>query len=506
MKKHLVILLLALAPFASFAQFGMEAPEESDKISGGAQMGAISADGKNYQQAGFRIDVPIGKFGIGLDVQLLFDENGKIRVEDWNEWEDYLDKIYFLRYGKKNKDPFYVKMGSLNYSTIGYGNIVDNYTNMIEYPTYKRWGGELAFKGEKFGLELLMNNFKEVAMDNPGMMIASRLSYRPLKRLEVGVSVAADFNEYNGLRDSDGDGYPDRVDEYINDADWVTEYELRRDAFLEADPTITEETIKNIIRGENTRSKENNVTIHTKDDLFNINDNTSTSLIYGADIGYSLIENKAMKLKIFSHATQINGYGWGIALPGIRYSLGSWLQLGAEYRRTSDEFVFGYVNSTYDTERAFFIDQINETTGEVTGSTIMTKQQSLAGLNNALNGYFVSADLNLGNIISAKIEYQDLIGANSQHVRTLRGQAGLQADFIPMIKSLNAYYLQNNVQDFKQWKTPSTVMGLVFDYEVGGVVMGLDYRLTFQDRDGNGLISGDKETITTMSFRTRVDF
>ena len=95
-----------------------------------------------------------------------------------------LETSYYY-YGKKNKDPFYVKLGSLNYSTIGYGNIVDSYTNMIEYPTYKRWGGELAFKGDKFGLELLVNNFKEVAMDNPGMMIASRLSYRPLKRLEV---------------------------------------------------------------------------------------------------------------------------------------------------------------------------------------------------------------------------------------------------------------------------------------------------------------------------------
>ncbi|MBM3325163.1 MAG: hypothetical protein FJY66_05800, partial [Calditrichaeota bacterium] len=42
-------------------------------------VGAVIIDGKVYQQFSLRPDIPLGKFGIGLDLTLYFDENGKVR-------------------------------------------------------------------------------------------------------------------------------------------------------------------------------------------------------------------------------------------------------------------------------------------------------------------------------------------------------------------------------------------------------------------------------------------
>lgn len=507
MKRRLFILMTILFPLAGMSQFGMTPPEETDKLSGAAQLGGITADGQNWQQVGFRMDMPLGKFGVGLDIQMLFDADGKIRTADWDEWEDYLDKVYYVRYGKKNKDPFYAKFGSLDYATIGYGNIVDNYTNMIEYPTYRRWGTELAYKGDKFGVEILLNNYKELAMENAGMMIAGRVSYKPIGKLEIGISAAADFNEYNGLRDTDGDGFPDDIDEFIDDAAWATRRDLHEQRLIESG--ITDQVaINKYIEAINPELKSDQKIGNLRStDLFNVqNEPASASLVYSADIGYPLIDGEKIRLDIFSHFTQIQNYGYGFTAPGLRFRFGNFLTLNAEYRRSSKEFVFGYVNSTYDIERAIFTST-NPMTGADLGSMqAFTKQERLAGLNSTFNGYLAGADIKIGKVFFTKIEYQDMVGDDGVHLRTLKGHAGLQGDFIPMIKSLNAYYLQNNVQDFREWKTPSTVMGVIFDYNVGGVTMGIDYRLTFQDRNGDGLIRESAETIKTMSFRTKMTF
>jgi hypothetical protein len=162
--------------------------------------------------------------------------------------------------------------------------------------------------------------------------------------------------------------------------------------------------------------------------------------------------------------------------------------------------MFNYINSTYDMQRAIFVDNGDGT------KTAFTKQQTLEAITEDLNGYYVGADLRLANILSAGIHYQDLVSAQGYHQRSIRGEAGLAPDLIPMLKDLKAYYFQDNVQDFTQWKTPSTVMGLLLGYDVNGVTMGIDYRFTFKDLDGSGFIDQADETIKTIAFRTRVTF
>lgn len=74
-------------------------------------IGTLMIDGITYSQLRLMPEVSIWKFGVGLDLNILIDGDGNIRENDWDDTEDYVSKIYYIRYGHKG-EPFYAKIGS----------------------------------------------------------------------------------------------------------------------------------------------------------------------------------------------------------------------------------------------------------------------------------------------------------------------------------------------------------------------------------------------------------
>jgi hypothetical protein len=483
-------------------------------------VGSVTIDGKTYQQFAVRADIPIGKFGFGLDAQFLFDENGQIRKDDWDEWQDYLDKIYYIRYGKK-KDPLYIKVGGLDYSYMGYSNIINGYSNMIQYPARKRYGGEVSFyipSGRRngkplFGGELFFNDIKEVMVKDPaspGMVFGTRAFVRPLKYFEVGVSFAGDLNEYNSFLDRDLDGVPDLIDSYPKDRLLATEMDKvdindwnfllnTYSAYYGTDRSGAYNRLlaQGLAPADTTRMG----------DLFNLNNESSRMYAASFDLGIPIIEKESFKFDIYSHITKLWGenttYGWGAALPGVRFIVGSgginnFLTFKAEYRRSSSQFLYGYFNNTYELERAKFVGR----------DQVVTKQQSLLAITEGLNGIYASLEINLFNYVVGYASYQDLMGGSELHVRSIHGEVKMGEALKKIISfaDVKGYYVQNNVQDFREWKTPSTLMGYTIGYNYKGAIMGMDYRWTFQDLDGDNLIRGKSEIVKTISFKTSISF
>jgi len=486
------VLFLNLPVFAQEEgeESSTEPTEEKSGFGGSAQIGGVTIDGKNYQQFGLRTDIPIFKLGLGVDIQLLLDDQGNVRKEDWDEWQDYLDKLYYIRWGHK-KDPFYFKFGGIDFTNIGYGNIVNGYSNMIQYPDIKRWGLEMNVKTRKFGAQFLINNFKELFRTKPGMLAAGRLSYKVVGKLEVGATYATDLNEYNGLLDFDKDGYPDAIDAYPHDASLVTEY----DDYLakSGDQSFVDMAVKyGLIDGTQ------------KSDLIKYGDLSKKSFAYGADIGYPIIEGDNLNFNIYSSFTQLGGdslYGWGISLPGIKLQLGKMFTFKAEYRKATEHFLFGYYNYTYELERAIFVQ--NPATGQ---KEVLSKQMTLADVTKPTNGFFAGVDFNISDLIVGGLHYSDMISDSIMHIRSLKGEVELTPKLLPKDASAKGYYIQNNVQDFRQWKTSSTIMGYTLEYNFNGVNLGFDYRFTFQDLDGSGKIDSPKETIKTFGLKTSIKF
>jgi hypothetical protein len=453
--------------------------ESDEKTVGSIIIGGVNIDGKNYQQIGMRLDIPIGKLGIGADIQLLIDEEGKIREDDWDEFEDYLDKIFYLRWAHKG-DPFYVKVGGLDYTYLGYNILVDGYSNMIEYPTYKRIGMELAFEGDKFGGELLINNYKELFSDEPGLLLGMRGYYKVWGDLSFGATFASDFNEYNGLRDNDEDGYPNEIDRYPEEEKYATEYDYFLDqsgssAF--ADSAVVYGIIDGLKR----------------EDLENFNNKTKQSVAWGFDIGYPLYKGSFASIDVYGQWAQIKDYGNGFSAPAFRITAGPFV-FRAEYRHTDGEFLFGYFNQAYELERAVY-----------RGTTYVTKQETLEGVP-SLDGYFVGMHFDGWGIFRLNVNYQDLIGEDDVSCKSLSGELAIDENLFKKLAAAKAYYMQSNIEDI-QWKTPSTVFGYVLGYNVSeGTAVLFDYRYTFKDKDGDGDVNSDDEMIKSISVTTKIVF
>ena len=471
---------------AEIGQMTLDTRVSSDTVTASAIAGAINVDGKNYQQIAIRAEFPIGKLGLGIDCQLLIDDQGNVRKEDWDEFEDYLNLIYYVRWGHKG-DPFYTKVGGLDFSSLGYGIILNGYTNMIEYPTYKRIGMEMSFESDRLGGELFLNDYKELIADKPGVLVGARLTYKLFGDLTIGFSVVKDFNEYNGLRDTDGDDVPDEIDYDMDNEEIATELD-----YWTIDKKAQSDTIKLMIR-------DGLIDPTTKRELQTyFNERSSTSTVFGADVSYPILKGDRMTLDIYGQAAKIKDYGWGFAAPGLRLLLGP-MRFVAEYRYSQDEFLFGYYNSTYELERATFIKK------EDKSWEIMTKKMTLSTVEK-MSGYLVGAGANLGNIVEMSASYQDLRGSNDTN-RSIYGEIKLNKNYIPKISTAKAYYYQNNVEDFSEWKTPATVMGYIIGFGLtSGASINFNFRYTFEDKNGDGEIHGKEETLKSVGIGTTVVF
>ena len=129
----------------------------------GLGVGSVTIDGILYNQIALRPEINLGKLGIGLDLVFYMDNEGNMKQDEWdfeNDPSKILDKILYLRWGDES-DPFWIKFGSLDNVTLGYGGILSGYSNMMEFPGVRRLGLNTGVNIAGFGGELFMSNMKD---------------------------------------------------------------------------------------------------------------------------------------------------------------------------------------------------------------------------------------------------------------------------------------------------------------------------------------------------------
>jgi len=206
MKKLALVLAITatflLAPKA-WAQDSTSAAEAF-----GAQMmgglGLTMIDGKLYYRVQLIPELSLGKFGIGLDGDLLFNQDG-IRKEDWNPRSRWVRLIRYLRWGRKH-DPLYARVGALDAATLGHGFIMSRYANQAANDVDKKLGMEFDLDFGLLGFESVVSNFgRSEIYGGRGYVRPLRGSGLPIiKGLEVGATVAADVDPDRSRNTSDG--------------------------------------------------------------------------------------------------------------------------------------------------------------------------------------------------------------------------------------------------------------------------------------------------------------
>lgn len=159
-------------------------------------LGMTVIDDQSFFTINLRPDIALGKFGLGLNVNLLYNtKSGAIRGEDWNESYDWARLIRYARYGRK-RDQFYTRVGTLDAARLGHGFIMNYYTNEASFDK-RKIGLELDIDFGTFGFETVTNNMGRLEI------IGGRAYARPLrpyldipiiKNLTFGASYVTDVD------------------------------------------------------------------------------------------------------------------------------------------------------------------------------------------------------------------------------------------------------------------------------------------------------------------------
>ncbi len=492
-------------------------------------VGAVTIDGKIYNQIAMRPTIPIGKFGIALDIVLYIDEEGNVRDDDWDfssssaGFNTIVDKIYYIRYGYPN-DPLYARVGALDNVTLGYGILMSGYANTMEYPAVKKIGLDFRMKRARYSIQAMTNDFSEL-----GGITGLRSTFPLQLGFPLGISFVMDKNQYFSLKDSDGDGYPDPLESFPFDADlWQ---DTDGDGLADNDPYewdidgdgITD-TLDSRIEGwtlDTTIILDNDI-LRMSEPVNILKDRNSVAAI-AFDGGIPIYSDSRFSISFYAQIAQMIGntivpvtadsseekqLGIGMVPLGLVAKFGP-AQLNIEYRKTpTGRFEFGYWNRAYELERAVFRSTAN-------GMTIQTKESQL-GTFGPSDGLYGQLRINIGSLLSASAQYQNMTGEKWNHslqafeeiqYQNFFASAGLRKS-ISKLQTAQLFLQQRNVPNLFEFEpNPSTVMGYRIGLEMGsGMVINYIFRRSFRDLNGDGDVRDSDETINITSIETTFAF
>jgi len=358
MKKMLVFLML-LFTLQAQAQFDNVLNPNEGVVEGGLGMSWI--DGQPNYTFRFRPEVSFGQFGAGLDLNLEFNSGG-IRTENFNSTSDYLAIIRYLRWGHKN-DPLYIRVGALDNSTLGYGNIMYLYNNSPSFDA-RTIGLEVGVDMELWGVEAVYANLADAGV------LGARGYARPLKftsagdipiigNLEVGATFTTDVDKKAGYLA----GY----------------YDVVTDDFVS---TVDAENIQ----------------------------------IISGDIGLPLFQTSVTSLELYFAHTQIIDFGSGQAFGALFNFDFTGVSLKVKLERTLNgaQYIPAYFDALYEIDRFNYNAEDN---------TINSKALLLAGNDlSGQNGWFGGLMLDVMSLFRISGSYQRLDGDNKNGLLNLNAE------------------------------------------------------------------------------------
>ena len=161
-----------------------------------AAFGLTTIGGETYAGFRFQPEFRIGKLiGFGLDIPVQFNvDTWKFRSEEFKGGVELARLVRYFTLGKKKESPVYVRTGDLTGVSLGYGTLINNYSNSPSFE-YRKWGlnVDLNFKGI-VGVEGLYSDV------NGANLLGIRPYTRPLrttgipivKSFEIGYSFVSD--------------------------------------------------------------------------------------------------------------------------------------------------------------------------------------------------------------------------------------------------------------------------------------------------------------------------
>jgi hypothetical protein len=376
-------------------------------------VGIGKIDGDVYATTLLNTDFSVGPVGVGLGlpVHLLVRNDastgtreskaygGVVRRRDFDQFENYLRVVRYLRYGHK-RDELYVLAGQQWGSSIGHGTLVNRYNNTLNLDRAK-FGLALDVNTIWFGVETLADSIVDPAL------LASRAYVRPLgdvpyfRGWAVGATVAVDRAAPRSL---------------------ATATSASGQRVLQVD----EHGAPVVALGEATYAA-------------------------GIDTEFEVVHNSMLSLIPYVDLNRLLGAGNGLhtgVLVDVRIPvpvLDIDLQARLEYRRLQAGYLPEYFDQQYDLARYQFALRTSTPAGMVT--TYQPKATAARELHRtgggAKNGYYGELAFNFAGLVQVGGVLQGYEGENGSSL-------GLFAT-LPRFQTfkLSGYYLRNNFNGFR---------------------------------------------------------
>ncbi|MCX8011468.1 MAG: hypothetical protein N3A61_09970, partial [Ignavibacteria bacterium] len=411
-----------------FAQYS---PFEREMNQFGGGLGLTWFNGEPYYLFTLNPDISIGKFGIGLDVNLRIDKEGSIRKEDFKSASDYLSLIKYVRYGLK-RDPLYVKVGGLDRAILGQGNIISYYNNRASYDN-RKIGFEFDWDFNSFGFESMYGDL------SGGGILGVRPYIRPfhfstlknipvIGNLTVGLTLARDFNEFSGVTSAKFD------------------------------------TTKKLVKLED----EGNLTIA------------------GIDLLLPVVRTQIFNFDLYSNYTKILKFGSGTTIgTGLSFNFFDLVNLDMRFERwfNKDQYIPRYFDQFYEIQRF---------TADTSSLLVLSKAQALKGvtsLGNAYYGEMVLDILNFIQIFGAYHKYDKISESGTLHLET--DLSPKDGSFVARA-FYDKKNIQDN-KDILKLDERSIVTAEVGYKPISYILVSIIYQWTFSpERDVNDVVIGYK--------------
>ena len=442
-------------------------------------LGVTTVDGKPWSYLALGADIPIWKFGVFLDVELFLTDKWKLSNMGWdfkdNTAEAVLRKIRYIRYGQED-EPLFVKFGGLENVTMGYGMIVDRFTNMLYYPGEKLHGLQVYVNDvSPIGLtvQTLISDFAEAGDD--GGLYAARLAVHPLKMTELflldGLSVGGMYAIDANVRAPARTWKLDDDEAYL----WENRDSIKVINNIKAHSDTTVVNIDTVLKR-----------LAAEDSLRN---GTSSFALYGFDITLPVVSTDILEVDIYTQfafrADAVAGHG--IGAPGVAVRLWNMIYGQVEFRNLGGRFMPEYFDTYYLEER-------------YSRASLKSKNESLSDV--SLNGIFGRAGGEIFGIINLSGTYQHMVGKNNEtdssitnryyEAKASLGEAVL--DFIPKINLAEVYVRNSDIGTYDKYKTDGSLdldenknpkKAMAFDRSPG---MYLGYRAGIEIMGGLSII------------------
>ena len=309
----LIFCILNLPAFAQVVDDPIIIPESPLSFEMDTELGILSFDnadgeGERYLSSVLAPVIKQGMYAAGFRLRWRWNRKG-MRDEDYNEFSDYLAIIRFLQYSDKDEPGYYLRLGDIDHTQIGYGQFLNRYRNTLSLDT-PHTGLIVDHNTDQLQFEGLYSSLASPEV------YAVRLAYKPFlteaeqsrRHLSLGATLAGDLSE---------------------DARWVNSNGSKLPFLLDV-PPLAADTLG-----------------------IGIGEEKSPLTLIGFDAGIPFPSKRFSKLEAYAELGNIIGFGSGLGL-GIlaekekdQLSWKGWL----EQRLLGKEYVPSYFNSRYEADR-----------------------------------------------------------------------------------------------------------------------------------------------------------